>query len=61
LLKSSTTSSAVIQGILLCLTAYPKVQEKAQAEIDWVIGPDRVPGWDDLEKLTYVKALIEEV
>ncbi|OJA11174.1 hypothetical protein AZE42_11003 [Rhizopogon vesiculosus] len=38
----------------------PEVQERAQSEIDNVVGFDRLPNFDDLPALTYVEALIRE-
>jgi cytochrome P450 len=40
---------------------FPEAQEKAQKEIDTVIGLDRLPGMDDWPKLQYVDRLIQEV
>lgn len=40
---------------------YPDAQKKAQAEIDSVIGPDRIPSYEDKESLPYVDALTSEV
>ncbi|KAK0436540.1 cytochrome P450 [Armillaria borealis] len=40
---------------------YPDIQIKAQAEIDAVIGDDRLPRFDDREHLPYVNALALEV
>jgi len=39
----------------------PEVQERAQSEIDNVVGFDRLPNFDDLPALPYVGALIREV
>ncbi|KAF7375551.1 Cytochrome P450 [Mycena sanguinolenta] len=39
----------------------PSVQRKAQEEIDWVIGPDRLPAIQDKAPLPYVRGLITEV
>ena len=38
----------------------PEVQKKAQAELDRVVGPSRLPDFGDLENLTYVKAVVLE-
>lgn len=38
----------------------PDVQKKAQAELDSVIGPDRLPTWDDRSSLPYVDAVLKE-
>ncbi len=40
---------------------YPDIQAKAQAEIDAVIGSDRLPRFDDREHLPYANALALEV
>ena len=39
----------------------PDVVRKAQAEIDAVVGQDRLPGFADREKLPYINALVLEV
>jgi len=40
---------------------YPEVQARAQAEIDVIVGPDRLPEFADRADLPYVNALISEV
>ncbi|OSX59347.1 hypothetical protein POSPLADRAFT_1150256 [Postia placenta MAD-698-R-SB12] len=45
----------------LAMTCYPEAQRKAQAEIDAVIGNDRLPTLADRDKLPYVTALCWEV
>ena len=39
---------------------YPNVMKKAQAELDKVIGPDRLPSYADRDSLPYMNALINE-
>lgn len=39
---------------------YPEVMKKLQAELDSVIGPDRMPEFDDIESLPYVRATVNE-
>lgn len=43
------------------MTLHPEVVKKAQAEIDVVVGNDRLPTFEDREYLPYVDALIKEV
>ncbi len=43
----------------MCL--HPDVQRRAQAEIDEKVGRDRLPSFDDMEALVYVKAVMKEV
>lgn len=40
---------------------YPDVQRKAQAEIDTLIGSDRLPNFNDRHRLSYLDALLKEV
>jgi len=39
---------------------YPEVRKRAQAEIDNVVGRERLPDFDDLSSLDYVQAVIKE-
>lgn len=39
---------------------HPEVQRKAQAQIDSVIGPDRLPDFSDRDQLPYVDAIVWE-
>ncbi|KAG1851300.1 cytochrome P450 [Suillus subalutaceus] len=57
---SDTTVSA-IYSLFLAMTLFPDVQKKAQAEIDAVVGPDRLPSFADREYLPYTEALVKEV
>lgn len=43
------------------MVLFPEVQKAAQAEIDSVIGNDRLPGFKDQENLPYIRALVLEV
>ncbi len=45
----------------LAMIAFPQVQRRAQAEIDAVVGRDRLPTFDDTHRLPYVRAIIREV
>lgn len=39
---------------------YPDAQKRAQAEIDAVIGTDRLPTFEDRSSLPYVEAVLRE-
>lgn len=43
------------------MTLHPEIQKKAQAEIDMVVGSDRLPEFTDREQLPYVNAVVSYV
>lgn len=57
---ASDTSAAIITAGIQGLAKWPQTQRMAQAEIDAVVGPDRLPSWDDYAKLPYVAAVVKE-
>jgi len=57
---ADTTVSA-IGSFFLAMMLHPEIQTKAKAEIDAVIGNDRLPTYADRESLPYVEALYKEV
>ncbi|KZL71681.1 cytochrome p450 oxidoreductase [Colletotrichum tofieldiae] len=57
----SDTTVAAIAAFFLAMTMFPDIQKKAQAEIDRVVGSERLPTLDDLDSLPYVDALVKEV
>ena len=42
------------------MVKYPKVQKKAQEEIDRVVGRNRLPEFSDKESLPYILAMVKE-
>lgn len=52
---------AAIYAFFKAMTLYPEVQAKAQAEIDAVVGTDRLPTLLDRKDLPYVNAVANEV
>ncbi|KLO17678.1 cytochrome P450 [Schizopora paradoxa] len=54
----STVASTL--AFILAIVNYPEVQRKAQAEIDRVVGTDRLPTFQDRESLPYVMAICKE-
>ena len=43
------------------MVLYPEVQKKAQAEIDSIVGTNRLPDFDDRPFLPYINAIIKEL
>ncbi|KAH9941443.1 cytochrome P450 [Amylocystis lapponica] len=54
------TSAGAMQAAIMLLLANPRVLACARAELDAVVGPDRLPGFEDEEKLPYVAACAKE-
>lgn len=57
----SETTSAYLNSFILNMTQNPHVMKKAQDEIDRVVGPDRLPTWEDEPNLPYLRAIIKEL
>ena len=55
------TTHGAVSTAILAMVLNPAVQQKAQAEIDRVVGSDRLPDWSDRESLPYVGAVCREV
>ena len=43
------------------MTLHPDVQRRAQAELDAVVGPNRLPEHSDKPNLPYIEAIYKEV
>ena len=56
----SSQSFAALQSFFLAMSLHPEVQKKAQAELDAVVGPGRMPEFSDSDSLVYVNAVIKE-
>ncbi|KAI0742504.1 cytochrome P450 [Daedaleopsis nitida] len=57
--KKLTASTYIAFFLVMALN--PEVQKKAQAELDAVVGRDRLPEFGDRESLPYISALVKEV
>jgi cytochrome P450 len=49
-----------MQTIFLAMALHPEVQKKAQAEIDAVVGQNRLPDFEDRPFLPYINAVVKE-
>jgi len=57
---ADTTVSAMA-SLFLALVLYPEAQTRAQAELDAVLGRDRLPTLDDRPRLPYIEAVCKEL
>jgi cytochrome P450 len=46
---------------VLAMLLYPDIQQKAQNELDTVIGRDRFPTFEDRPRLPFIDAICKEV
>ncbi|CAE6489087.1 unnamed protein product [Rhizoctonia solani] len=60
-LAGTETSTQATLWFILAMALYPEVQEKAQREIDEVVGNDRLPTVGDRANLQYVERLMTEI
>ncbi|THU92637.1 cytochrome P450 [Dendrothele bispora CBS 962.96] len=54
------TTSALVLSIIVALVCYPEVQKKAQAELDMVVGQERLPDFSDRKRLPYIECILKE-
>lgn len=61
LLEAGTdTTSNTLMWFLCAMLVFPEVQERAKAELDRVVGVDRMPLPEDEPKLQYIRSCIKE-
>ena len=56
-----TKTNTMTQAFFVLMASYPRVQQKAQEELDTVVGPDRLPTFDDIGSLPCLNAVIREL
>ncbi|CCO35411.1 O-methylsterigmatocystin oxidoreductase OS=Aspergillus flavus (strain ATCC 200026 / FGSC A1120 / NRRL 3357 / JCM 12722 / SRRC 167) GN=ordA PE=2 SV=1 [Rhizoctonia solani AG-1 IB] len=57
----TSTTARLTKSFFLMASLYPEAVKKAQAEIDSVVGRERIPSLDDRPGLPYTDALVQEV
>ena len=55
------TTATMLSWWALAMISFPEVQRRAQAELDTIVGRDRLPTFADAPRLPYVCAVIKEV
>uniref|UniRef100_A0A0W0G923 Putative cytochrome P450 n=1 Tax=Moniliophthora roreri TaxID=221103 RepID=A0A0W0G923_MONRR len=61
LVGGTDTTVTAMHSFFLAMVCNPDVQVKAQCELDAVVGSDRLPDYEDLDSLPYVRAVVHEV
>ena len=50
-----------MSSLFLALVLFPRVQRRAHAELDLVVGRDRLPTFNDRPRLPYIEAVCKEL
>ncbi|KAJ7292052.1 cytochrome P450 [Mycena rebaudengoi] len=58
---SAEALSSQMEWFLVSMILHPKVQEIAQAELDAVVGRERMPTLEDYDRLPFIRAVVKEV
>ncbi|KAI0329985.1 cytochrome P450, partial [Cubamyces sp. BRFM 1775] len=56
----SDTLYSTLMALFFAMASYPEVQKRAQRELDTVVGPSRLPDFDDAPALPYITAIMKE-
>ena len=56
--QDTTWSTLVV--FILNMVLHPEIQRKAQKQIDGVVGPDRLPNFEDRSRLPYLDCIVQE-
>ncbi|KAJ8475189.1 hypothetical protein ONZ51_g6728 [Trametes cubensis] len=54
------TTISTVQTFFLAMACFPEVQKKAREELDAVVGPNRLPTFEDRDSLPYITAVAKE-
>ncbi|CDO69911.1 hypothetical protein BN946_scf184884.g70 [Trametes cinnabarina] len=57
-LRQTFSTSA---GFFAAMVLHPEVQQKAQAELEAVVGQHRLPDFEDKQSLVYINAIVKEI
>ncbi|EIN07330.1 cytochrome P450 [Punctularia strigosozonata HHB-11173 SS5] len=60
-LAGADTTVSSLQTLFLVMANHPDIQKRAQEELDNVVGNERLPDFDDQDKLPYVTAVCKEL
>ncbi|TFK23525.1 cytochrome P450 [Coprinopsis marcescibilis] len=60
-IAGTASTSAVVYTFILVMLCFPEVQRKVQAELDRVVGRERLPEFSDEPYTPYLSAVIKEV
>ncbi|ETW76399.1 cytochrome P450 monooxygenase 15 [Heterobasidion irregulare TC 32-1] len=60
-LAGADTTISILSTFFLVLALHPEIQTRAQAEIDTVVGRERLPEFEDRPRMPYIDAICREL
>ncbi|KAJ4479616.1 cytochrome P450 [Lentinula edodes] len=60
-LGGAETTSGQLAWFMQAMILYPETQRLAQEELDRVVGPYRLPTFDDFDHLPFIQAMVKEI
>jgi cytochrome P450 len=57
---AADTGALAMRTNIMFLATHPRVQDKAQKELDALCGADRMPTWADFKNLPYINCIMKE-
>ncbi|XP_075043702.1 vitamin D 25-hydroxylase isoform X2 [Mixophyes fleayi] len=61
IIAGTETTTNVLRWAILFMALYPNIQGHIQKEIDSVVGPNRIPVFEDRSSMPYTEAVLHEV
>ncbi|KAH8832196.1 cytochrome P450 [Flagelloscypha sp. PMI_526] len=61
LITAADTVPATLYWFVWAMVKFPQVQKQAQLELDKVVGRERVPNFNDFERLPFIRAIVMEL
>lgn len=59
-IAGGNTTWSTLMVCILNLLLHPEIQKKAREEVDRIVGTDRLPSFEDRDKLPYIEYIIQE-
>lgn len=59
--KLFAQSVSTIQTFFLAMVLHPEIQQRAQKQLDDIVGADRLPEFKDIASLPYIEAMVKEL
>ncbi|CAH2325463.1 vitamin D 25-hydroxylase [Pelobates cultripes] len=61
IIAGTETTTNVLRWAILFMALYPNIQGQVQKEIDFVVGPNRIPTFEEKNQMPYTEAVLHEI